>query len=52
MPAVSKKQAKAAQTEYLRRTVWGERKQRSQAKNKRPFGSATKEQLTHFFSVE
>ena len=51
MPAKSTKQAKAAQLEYLRRVTEGKRKQRKNEKNKRPFGSATKEQLKHFFNV-
>lgn len=51
MPAVSEKQARAAQLEYLRRTVEKKPKQRSNAKNKRPFGTASKEVLQDFISV-
>jgi len=51
MPAKTPKQAKAAQLEYLRRTVHGVRKQRRGAKNRRAFGTASKEVLKEFFSV-
>jgi len=51
MPARSPKQAKAAQLEYLRRTTEGKKKQRKNERNKRPFGTATKEQLQDFLSV-
>lgn len=52
MPAKSQKQAKAAQLEYIRRTIEKQPKQRKNIKNKRAFGTATKEQLQHFFTVE
>lgn len=51
MPARSKKQAKAAQLEYIRRTIEGQPKQRRSAKKKRPFGTADKEVLKEFFST-
>jgi len=48
MPAKSSKQAKAAQLEYIRRTVEKKPKQRKNTNNKRPFGTATLGQLKEF----
>lgn len=52
MPAKTQKQAKAAQMEYLRRTVHKVRKQKKGAGKKRAFGTATIQQLRDFFKVK